>query len=79
MKVNRKFLEQRLVRVAALKHWTIGYEVGGVHLEFLRNFGYRLTVVKNARGGETRLSDRMTARQMAAFLDGIVLGTIGLP
>ena len=81
-KLNYYVLLRRLSRVAEQKHWEMSRyvgHVGAVFLDYQQYYGYALSMYSNAQGGEKALSRRMTAKEMDAFLDGIMLGATGLP
>lgn len=78
VKVSESVLKARLATLAKLikaPAWDVGNmsaSIGAVGLSKAYG-GYMLVQLTGALGGESDLSDRMSAREMLAFLDGAIL------
>lgn len=84
MRYTRKFLEARFRFAAEAMGWNTGpawnkdangnnrAAIGAVFLERGPVGGWRISQIHNDRGGESKITDTLSASELVAWLDGVL-------
>ena len=83
MRYTRKFLEARFRFAAEAMGWNTGpawsrdpapghANVGTVFLERGPVGGWRISQIHNERGGESKITDTLSAAELVAWIDGVL-------